>query len=658
PERGLNLDVLNQFLHHPLGEEQRHLLEGLIARSEVVEVEGHTIVVAQGEALGKADEISTVAARLRDFHEQDAVFLVIQIDEMVQVVARSVTDEVDVGAVARALGGGGHTRAAAAPVRGKSPAELRDEIVRLVREQVRARTTVRHIMSSGRPHTLPPAMAVEAAAEQMRRYGHEGFPVVATGADGGQLVGVLTRREADRAIAHGLGREPVHRFMSAGNINVRPDDSLPTLRRTMIDSGWGQIPVVDERGRMIGIVTRTDLIKTWDDSRTSAHRAGEMERRLATLLTPIQFHLLKLLGEEATELGFTVYVVGGFVRDLLMGQAGGRVQSFDVDIVLEGDGIQFANHLHARYGGRVVQHRQFNTAKWILGDDEAPVVRERLLAPLPDAHVAPLPAHLDFVSARTEFYTAPTVLPTVENSSIKLDLHRRDFTVNTLALCLNPDRWGQLLDFWGGVTDLHNGKVRVLHSLSFVDDPTRILRAVRYEQRFGFQIDPRTLELIADALELLERVTPARIRHELERILQEAEPERILLRLETLGVLRCISPKLNADMWVEQSFPQLRSAWSAETWPSRNAPGHELAAGLVADLRGEPLERLYWVTLLYRANPVDDAAISERLGLRKVTQTLMDDVRQLQADADRLRLPNLIPSQVVEILDRADPAAA
>ena len=114
----------------------------------------------------------------------------------------------------------------------------------------------------------------------------------------------------------------------------------------------------------------------------------------------------------------------------------------------------------------------------------------------PDRCLEDLPAHLDFVTARTEFYTEPAVLPTVQQGSIKLDLHRRDFTINTLALCLNPDRWGNLLDFWNGLNDLNAGLVRVLHSLSFVDDATRILRAVRYEQRFGFRIEARTLELL------------------------------------------------------------------------------------------------------------------------------------------------------------------
>ena len=145
------------------------------------------------------------------------------------------------------------------------------------------------------------------------------------------------------------------------------------------------------------------------------------------------------------------------------------------------------------------------------------------------------PESLDFVTARTEFYEHPTALPTIEQSSIKQDLHRRDFTINTLAVRLNPDRWGELLDFYGGTQDLEDGVIRVLHSLSFVEDPTRILRAARFEQRFHFRIEPRTEQLISDAVGLLERVSGERVRHELELIMAEAEPERVICRLAEMG---------------------------------------------------------------------------------------------------------------------------
>jgi tRNA nucleotidyltransferase (CCA-adding enzyme) len=247
------------------------------------------------------------------------------------------------------------------------------------------------------------------------------------------------------------------------------------------------------------------------------------------------------------------------------------------------------------------------------------------------------------VTARTEFYTAPTVLPTVELSNIKLDLHRRDFTINTLAFCLNPDRWGELFDFYGGLNDLRSGLVRVLHSLSFVDDPTRILRAVRYEQRFAFQIEPRTLELLGEAIELLDRVTPARIRHEIERILQEAEPERALQRLQELGVMARIHPALRVDEWVVQQFARLRAALAR--------------ADASADLAHTPIERLYWGLLTMRLPATAQAEIQARLMLRSETVQLMAALHRLHTQADALRDPHLQPSQAAAILDPIDSVA-
>ena len=644
-QRGVNMDVLNQFLHHPLGPGQRALLTQLIDQSEFLTIQGHTVVIAQAEAASLGEEISAVAARLRDYHEPDAVFLIVDMHELVQVVARSTTDEIDVGAVARTLGGGGHARAAAAPVRGQPMATIRDEIVRLLNEQARAAVTVRDIMSVGRPQTLLPDMTINDAALLMRRYGHEGFPVVAAAPSAGggdELLGVLTRREADRALTHGLGGAAVRRFMRAGPICVRPDDTIPLLRRTMIDSGWGQIPVVDDNGAIIGIVTRTDLIKLWDETEPPDRRSREMERRLSRTLSPLQHSLLRLVGSEVHAMQYTVYVVGGFVRDLLLLSESAQFESFDLDIVIEGDGIAFARRMCTTYGGRVVPHKQFGTAKWLLNDPDAPPRLDVLSAVLGMRVTQDdLPQHLDFVSARPEFYTAPTVLPTVESGSIKLDLHRRDFTINTLALCLNPDRWGQLLDFYGGLADLHAGLVRALHSLSFVDDPTRILRAVRYEQRFGFQIEARSLELLADALEMLDRVTPARIRHEIERILQEPDPERYLQRLDELGVLAQIHPALHMSAWATDAMQRVRAAY--------RSPAH-------APLRTEPLERLYWAIAAWPITTAEDEVLTTRLGLRQATQRLVKSVRRLHAAQPQLADPALHPGDAVELLADAEAA--
>lgn len=650
--QGVNLEVLHQFLRHPLSEPQRALLDQLIEQSEFLTIAGHTVVIAQADAPGFDDELSTLVHRLRDVHECDAVFLIVRLDELVQVVARSVTDDIDVGAAARALGGGGHTRAAAAPVRHLSAPQLRDRIVELLSAHTQPAVTVRHIMTSGRPQVLAPDLRIEEAHLLMRRYGHEGFPVVAQAGEPDEaLLGVLTRREADRAMNHGLGQRPVRQFMQVGPdgnpVTVRPSDSIHVLRRAMIESGWGQIPVVDEAGKIIGIVTRTDLIKLWDEDVPPERHAAEIDHRLRATLAPAQLALLQRVGQAVEAMDFAAFVVGGFVRDLLLNSGSLRLNTLDVDIVIEGDAIVFAQGIQAQFGGRIVTHKRFGTAKWILDDVTQPVRWGQLLPTLPFVATSGppdgIPPHLDFVTARTEFYTAPTVLPTVELSNIKLDLHRRDFTINTLAFSLNPDRWGELLDFFGGHNDLRQGLVRVLHSLSFVDDPTRILRAVRYEQRFGFTIEPRTLELLHDAVELVERVSPARIRHELERILQEATPERALGRLDALGVLQHVHSALTVDEWVEAQFVRLRTALQQ--------PDVE------PTLAREPIERLYWGILTLRLPGADHSALTERLGLRGETKRLMNGLHQLRAAKSSLRNPAITPSQVVELLEHVDDVA-
>ena len=329
--------------------------------------------------------------------------------------------------------------------------------------------------------------------------------------------------------------------MRAGEVFVTPDDSVATLRRVMTEHDWGQVPVLDAgTGKLVGIVTRTDLIKQWETSaQPQVERLDQMMER--SLPVPL-LDLMRQVGEVAQELSYPMYAVGGFVRDLLL-----SLPTSDVDLVVEGDAIDLARELAQRFGGRVRSHRRFGTAKWILGDLSGA------------GSGGGLPEALDFVTARTEFYEHPTALPRIERSSVKQDLHRRDFTINTLAVSLTPNRWGELLDFYGGRKDLDDGVIRVLHSLSFVEDPTRILRAARFEQRFSFRIEPRTEELIGDALDMLNRVSAERVRHELELIVAEEAPERVLCRLAELDVLPALHPALRCDAWLQTKAVELRA---------------------------------------------------------------------------------------------------
>jgi tRNA nucleotidyltransferase (CCA-adding enzyme) len=352
--------------------------------------------------------------------------------------------------------------------------------------------------------------------------------------------------------------------MEAGQVTVKPEDSIEHLQRLMTESGWGQVPVIHpETGEIIGIVTRTDLLKTLTSGAKMTSRQT-LAARLEKVLPPARMALIRVIAAEAHELHAAVYIVGGFVRDLMLERP-----SQDFDLVVEGDAIGLAYNLSRRYGGRVTSHARFGTAKWFLGEirhlngDQDPV---------------DLPPFIDLITARTEFYTHPTALPTVERGSIKLDLHRRDFTINTLALRLDGRHYGELHDYWGGLNDLRLGLVRCLHSLSFVDDPTRMLRAVRFEQRFSFAIEERTLQLLREAISLLGRVSGDRVRHELDHILDEEHAASMLMRLDALGLLAAIHPGLAWDEWLEgrlKVWSQKSAGLNWQVWE-----GNETASSL------------------------------------------------------------------------------
>jgi len=285
--------------------------------------------------------------------------------------------------------------------------------------------------------------------------------------------------------------------------------------------------------------------------------------------------------------------------------------------------VRLARHLARQYNGRVVAHSRFGTAKWLLSERVWQAVTGDLSPP--DS----TPQAIDFATARTEFYTHPTAMPEVERSSINQDLHRRDFTINTLAIRLDPPHWGELLDFYGGEADLRDGVIRVLHSLSFVDDPTRILRAARLEARLGFHLDPRSEQLIANALPMLSRVSGDRIRHELEQILDEKEPERALERLDRLGVLREIHPALLCDRWLIDRFRRVRAELCTRTW--------ELAA--------QDLRFVYLALLLYRFHADQLEEIVARLRIPRGDADdlqMLPDLRSALRQIVRTRKPSYI----------------
>ena len=623
-EHGASLEIANDFLNHPLSAQQQALYDRLREAAKAHHINGHTVVIASGDAQDIDEELSTVAHKMRDILDPDALFILLTTRGGVQLIARSTSDNIDVAQIADHFGGGGHERAAASLIKEKNLKQVCDELEKILPSYIQPAITVAQIMSRG-PQLLSPETTVDEAARRMQRYGYEGYPVVLDG----KVIGLLTRRAVDRALSHKLNLT-ADKLMEAGEYSVNPGDSIEKLQYLMTESGWGQIPVVNpEAGDVIGIVTRTDVLKTLTKEPKIPSRQN-IAGRLESILPEARLVLLEAVAQAAHQQRDALYIVGGFVRDLLLDRP-----SQDFDLVVEGDAIELASVLAKRYGGRVTSHARFGTAQWHIGEIHAALL-ESLDAP--NALPKNLPETLDLVTARTEFYTYPTALPTVERGSIKLDLHRRDFTINTLALRLDGRHYGELHDYWGGLNDLRHGLVRVLHSLSFVDDPTRMLRAVRFEQRFGFQIEERTLELLKEARPLLHRVSGDRIRHELNHILDEECNYAILNRLQELDLLSIIHQDLIWDQWLCDNFKRAEKAVPETYWD------------LVQPTRGLSLKsRLCYILWLIRLSSSASKNVTSRL---KIPHNLTQDIlsaRRIKLDLTKVKMES--PSQVVSRLD-------
>jgi tRNA nucleotidyltransferase (CCA-adding enzyme) len=449
-------------------------------------------------------------------------------------VVRTRVAELDAAGVAAALGGGGHAQAASAIHRG-SLEEARARILEALPKAVRRRLTAGEIMS--RPaRFVTPTDTVAHAMVLCQRHRQSGIQV----GEPTNLVGIVTREDLDKAIGHGLSHAPVKSVMSSNAVTCPEDTPLPEVMRLVASSDHGRVPVVRD-GEVVGVVTRSDLLRALEEPLGLEEEPGgpDLGERLLALegLQPV-FEAIQAVSEPFEG----VYLVGGAVRDVLMGEP-----NFDLDIAVEGDGIALGQALARELGGRVVPHDKFGTAIVLYGDG----------------------GRVDVATARTEFYDYPGALPTVEQASIRQDLYRRDFTINAMAVSLKGEDFGRLVDYFGGHRDLAEGVVRVLHNLSFIDDPTRIFRAIRYETRYGFHMDSHTLSLAKACveMELVGELSSARLRDELQALLSEERVGDSVRRMAELGIDRAIHPHLAADeetVGLIEELDELRTRYAAD----------------------------------------------------------------------------------------------
>ncbi|MEH1905685.1 MAG: CBS domain-containing protein [Nostoc sp.] len=652
-EQDASLSVISTYRDPGLSLQLQQLLTEALENLEYLCLHGYTVAWVTLKTDAFVPGLSSLASQLVELTEIDAVLLANEYpldesDSRLTVIGRSQIPKTNLNLLFQPLGGGGHSQAASLNQRKVDSQAILKQLLDGVKAQIPHPPTARDLMSSP-VRTILPETTIAEAQRILLRYGHSGLSVVDAQK---QLVGIISRRDIDIALHHRFSHAPVKGYMTRNLKTITPDTTLPEIEALMVTYDIGRLPVLENQ-QLVGIVTRTDVLRELHQEREGKRekrREGESNLSLPQLqnkLAPQLWQLLTKASAEAEKRGWHLYLVGGAVRDLLLAQASGTLMIKDIDLVVDGfhksadvgAGVELAKALQELYpAARLEIHGAFQTAALLWHKD-----------PELDS------LWVDIATARTEFYPYPAANPEVEASSIRQDLYRRDFTINALALRLTTPRAGvgaqdaaPLLDFFGGLLDLKAKQIRVLHANSFIEDPTRIYRGVRFAVRFGFQIEPQTEEFIRYAINsgVYDHTaqensrTPAlqtRLKTELKHILEAPYWKSALQLLDNLGALQCIHPTLKLDAEL------LRQLRLLERCLRRFDPQPTL---IHWEMRLE--------TLIAHLAPECRAKVAKNLQLPEDSIARLKNLAQVQTEVMTLLPTFQRPSQVVQLLRQYD----
>ncbi len=620
-KRGANLKIVSDFLKFEMSKEEVSLLNELVSSLREEIIHGIKVKIGKGTKEGFGD-VAHLAHQIMDMEDMDGVILLIGMADKIVMVARSKAPELDVAQVVSEFGGGGHPTAASATIKDVPFEIIEERLIRSLKKHIRPMKVAMDVM------TTPVVViqwdsTIKEAEDILTRYSVSVLPVVKHD----KYAAILSREVVEKALFHGFGKSRCIDFATTDAVTVAPDAPLSEVESIMVEKNQRFIPVL-ERDRIAGAITRTDIMRTLYEDFLRKSRVVQKESPAAEFFMGFERNITRLMeeqlpaplyeflvmaGEVADALGFGAYLVGGCVRDLLK-----REENLDIDIVVEGSGIGFAKKLAEQIGAKVTVHERFGTAQVMKGSFK-----------------------LDVATARTEYYESPATLPKVETSSIKKDLYRRDFTINTLAVKLNRRDFGSLIDFFGGQRDLKDRVVRVLHNLSFVEDPTRAFRAIRFSERFGFKLTKHTENLIklAIRMNIFEKLSGTRIYDELVLTFKETNPIKTLKRLGDYSLLKVIHPDISFTSELESL---LQSVHDTTTW---------------FDLLflKEPYDKwlLYIMALLYQLDKEGSESALQRLSVSPVIKDTI--LRGLQRTRDVLnRIKHGDPVRVYHLLHDLD----
>ncbi|MFC2060929.1 DHH family phosphoesterase [Elusimicrobiota bacterium] len=510
---GANLRTISKYAVHEINEEQVSLLDTLLKSKSFIKVGSDKVAFMHAAINDYIEELAVVVHRAMDIINPDALFVFIEIQSKILCISRSKSEDINVGVMLTYFRGGGHPTAASATFLNTDYNEVKKKMVAYLEKNIAKTEGLPMIKKSAK--VIPHYHTAETAYHTLTHLNLEYAPV---GDIDGSLAGCVQKAELDKAVRHGMAEHGVTEFITMNVPSADESEDPKNISKKLASSGFDFL-VMKKDSVITGLIEKKE-----SSIETIVDDAGEpsyelVRSKLENNLSQGVLEILELAVEIADQMGIGVFCVGGMVRDIIMDK-----KHKDIDLVVEKHGIEFGEKLAKKLDGHISTHRKFNTA----------VIK------LPDREI-------DVATLRKEYYEFPAALPLIEKGTLKQDLYRRDFTVNAMAIQLNPEEeCGKLIDYFGGRKDLQKKIIRILYPLSFIEDPTRIFRAIRFEKRFGFVLSAETLSQLKKtvSMDIHSYLTSDRVKEEIIMILKEPDPHEIFLRLDELGVLNSIHSSL------------------------------------------------------------------------------------------------------------------
>lgn len=574
---GADLTYVARVLKTPLNKKQVELLNKIIPGIERIKIKGREIAIVQLTLNKYFSDVSTVIHRVMELEAIDLFIAILQMEKKVYLIVKNNYLDIDLQKLFKDLGGG-HKNVISKVFKDRTIFEVRNYVENVLKK-IPPLTKCEDILSPPIA-VLKEETTVREAFNVFNRVKVNSLPIM----NGkGDYTGYILRQDIDYAISKKLENYPVNNFAVREVIKVDAEEDIENVKKLFLEKGV-KLVFVEKNGKVKGIITRTAALKHFVVVKDVGGEVSiNLKERLRESLPPEIFSILETASGLAEERGVELYIVGGFVRDLLL-----KKRNFDLDFVVSDDGIGFGKALALKLKGRVKTHDKFNTAVVVLENG----------------------LKIDVATLRFEYYDFPGDLPRVTPGSLFHDLYRRDFTINAMAICLNRKRFGDLIDYFNGRRDLKDRIIRVLHSLSFFDDATRILRALRFKHRFQFKIGKTTENLMLSAAShnIFSTITGIRYLKEFKQLFAENNASFILDDFEKYGCLKFFGDDIKIDHYIKQIALNIDSVLTWYKLLYKNSVEEWL---------------LYLMAILIHTNKERRQEIAEKLTLRRREKNIL-----------------------------------